>query len=147
MYEQVRERSRGRRPIFASRSKCGASRQLGAAQGPKATLGAAACVTMSVVPSALSPKPRSSRVHNDGRWLVVEQLPGYSHDLNPMELVWGNVKARELANLCPDTIDEADVAVNTVSGESATTNRCALTSSNTPVLHYDRCVTVFAKDV
>jgi putative transposase len=40
-------------------------------------------------------------------WLRVEQLPGYAHDLNPVELVWGNVKAKELANLCPDTIGEA----------------------------------------
>jgi len=40
-------------------------------------------------------------------WLRVEQLPGYAHDLNPMELVWGNVKATELANLCPDDIAEA----------------------------------------
>ncbi|MFC5104464.1 hypothetical protein [Kibdelosporangium philippinense] len=31
-------------------------------------------------------------------------------DLNPMEMVWGNVKATELANLCPDTIDEAHTA-------------------------------------
>ena len=41
------------------------------------------------------------------RWLVVEQLPSYAHDLNPIEKVWGNLKSRELANLCPDTIDEA----------------------------------------
>lgn len=40
-------------------------------------------------------------------WLRAERLPGYAHDLNPVELVWGNVKAVELANLCPDTIDEA----------------------------------------
>jgi len=40
-------------------------------------------------------------------WLVVEQLPAYGHDLNPIELVWGNVKSRELANLCADTIEEA----------------------------------------
>ena len=46
-------------------------------------------------------------------WLVVEQLPGYAHDLNPTELVWGNVKNRELANLCPDTIDEAAQAAET----------------------------------
>ncbi len=45
-------------------------------------------------------------------WLRVEPLPGYAHDLNPMEMVWGNVKARELANLCPDTIDEAHVAAD-----------------------------------
>lgn len=46
-------------------------------------------------------------------WLVVEQLPGYAHDLNPVELVWGNIKAVELANLCPDTIAEAQTAAQT----------------------------------
>ena len=40
-------------------------------------------------------------------WLIVERLPGYAHDLNPIEKVWGNLKGKELANLCPDTIDEA----------------------------------------
>jgi transposase len=40
-------------------------------------------------------------------WLVVERLPAYGHDLNPVELVWGNLKSSELANLCPDTIEEA----------------------------------------
>ena len=38
---------------------------------------------------------------------MVEQLPAYGHDLNPIERVWGNLKAKELANLCPDTIGEA----------------------------------------
>ena len=33
-------------------------------------------------------------------WLTVEQLPGYAPDLNPIEQVWGNVKTRELANVC-----------------------------------------------
>jgi len=42
-------------------------------------------------------------------WLVVERLPGYGHDLNPVELIWANLKSTELANLCPDTIDEAAV--------------------------------------
>ena len=44
-------------------------------------------------------------------WLSVEQLPGYAPDLNPLEQAWGNLKSRELANLCSDTIHEvADVA-------------------------------------
>jgi transposase len=43
-------------------------------------------------------------------WLLVEQLPDHAHDHNPMELVWGNVKATELANLCPDTINDATTA-------------------------------------
>ena len=55
-------------------------------------------------------------------WLVVEQLPSYGHDLNPVELVWGNLKSRELANLCPDTIDEAaghaDDGLNRIGSDS-----------------------------
>jgi transposase len=46
------------------------------------------------------------------QWLTIEQLPGYAHDLNPMEQVWGNLKNTELANLCPDTIDQAAVAAD-----------------------------------
>jgi transposase len=44
------------------------------------------------------------------RWLVVEPLPGYAYDINPIEQVWGNLKGVELANLCPDTIDQAQTA-------------------------------------
>ncbi|MGH9120685.1 MAG: IS630 family transposase [Acidimicrobiales bacterium] len=45
-------------------------------------------------------------------WLVVEPLPGYAPDLNPVEQLWGNLKGTELANLCPDTIDEAEAVVD-----------------------------------
>jgi transposase len=38
------------------------------------------------------------------RWLHVERLPGYAPDLNPIEQVWGNVKGRELANLCASNL-------------------------------------------
>ena len=43
-------------------------------------------------------------------WLRAERLPGYAPDLNPIELAWGNVKSKELANLCADTIDEVSDA-------------------------------------
>ncbi|MEV0569268.1 transposase [Dactylosporangium sp. NPDC050588] len=43
-------------------------------------------------------------------WLRVEALPSYAPELNPTELVWGNLKATELVNLCPEHIDEADTA-------------------------------------
>lgn len=46
-------------------------------------------------------------------WLAVEPLPSYAHDLNPVEQVWGNLKATELANLCPEHISEADTAAHT----------------------------------
>jgi transposase len=62
------------------------------------------------------PSHRSRRmkewIATQRRWLVVEQLPGYAHDLNPVEQAWGNLKGRELANLCPDTIDEAAKAAD-----------------------------------
>jgi transposase len=37
-------------------------------------------------------------------WLRVERLPAYAPELNPVEGLWGNVKATELANRCPDGI-------------------------------------------
>ena len=41
-------------------------------------------------------------------WLTVERLPGYAPDLNPVELVWGNVKGGELANLGADHLGEVE---------------------------------------
>jgi transposase len=37
-------------------------------------------------------------------WLTVERLPGYAPDLNPIEQLWGNVKTRELANVCAPSL-------------------------------------------
>jgi transposase len=45
-------------------------------------------------------------IRRQRRWLVVERLPGYAPDLNPVEPLWGNVKGVELAHLCADTITE-----------------------------------------
>jgi transposase len=58
-------------------------------------------------------KQMTAWIATQRHWLVVERLPGYAHDLNPIEMVWGNVKTVELANLCPDTIDEAHTAAQT----------------------------------
>jgi transposase len=33
-------------------------------------------------------------------WLQVEYLPGYAHDLDPVEGLWANLKGCELANRC-----------------------------------------------
>jgi transposase len=55
-------------------------------------------------------KAMTAWIQSQKQWLTVERLPGYAHDLNPIEMVWGNVKSVELANLCPDTIDEAHAA-------------------------------------
>jgi hypothetical protein len=39
-------------------------------------------------------------------WLVVERLPGYAPDLNPVEALWANLKGVELPNLAGDTLDD-----------------------------------------
>ena len=44
-------------------------------------------------------------------WLRVERLPGYAPDLNPVELLWGNIKGQELANRCSQDLEEAVAAL------------------------------------
>jgi transposase len=44
------------------------------------------------------------------RWLVVEPLPGYAPDLNPVEALWSNLKGVELANLAGDTLNDVITA-------------------------------------
>jgi transposase len=39
-------------------------------------------------------------------WLVVERLPAYAPELNPVEGLWSSLKAVELANLCAPTLAE-----------------------------------------
>jgi transposase len=39
-------------------------------------------------------------------WLVVERLPAYAPDLNPVEALWSSLKAVELANLTSPTLAE-----------------------------------------
>ena len=38
-------------------------------------------------------------LHTQRHWLVVERLPAYAPDLNPVEGLWSCLKAVELANL------------------------------------------------
>ena len=46
-------------------------------------------------------------------WLMVERLPGYAPDLNPVESVFGNVKGRELANHCGPELATLATALRT----------------------------------
>jgi hypothetical protein len=43
-------------------------------------------------------------------WLVVEPLPGYAPELNPVEALWSNLKGIELANLAAEALDEVTAA-------------------------------------
>jgi hypothetical protein len=39
-------------------------------------------------------------------WLVVEPLPGYAPELNPVEALWANLKGVELVNLAGETLED-----------------------------------------
>jgi transposase len=41
---------------------------------------------------------------------VVEPLPGYAPDLNPVQGLWASLKGLELANLAADTLAEVTAA-------------------------------------
>jgi DDE superfamily endonuclease len=43
-------------------------------------------------------------------WLVVEPLPGYAPELNPVEALWSNLKGVELVNLAGDTLNDVIAA-------------------------------------
>jgi hypothetical protein len=43
-------------------------------------------------------------------WLVVEPLPAYAPELNPVEPLWASLKGVELANLAGDTLDDVITA-------------------------------------
>ena len=40
------------------------------------------------------------------QWLVVERLPAYAPELNPVEGVWANLKGQEFANYAADTLND-----------------------------------------
>ena len=52
-------------------------------------------------------------------WLVVEPLPGYAPDLNPVEALWSNLKGVELVNLAGDTLRRSSRRPSAASSGSA----------------------------
>ncbi|MBI4447057.1 MAG: transposase [Acidobacteria bacterium] len=57
---------------------------------------------------AFSSQPHGERVcHGPARArLVLEFLPAYAPELNPVEYIWGYLKQKELPNLCPKNLGE-----------------------------------------
>ncbi len=45
-------------------------------------------------------------IRSQRQWLVVERLPAYAPELNPVEGLWSSLKAIELANLTSPTLAE-----------------------------------------
>jgi transposase len=55
-------------------------------------------------------KVMSAWLRRQRSWLVVEPLPGYAPELNPVEALWASLKGVELANLAGDTLDDVVAA-------------------------------------
>jgi hypothetical protein len=53
-------------------------------------------------------------------WLVVEPLPDYAPELNPVEALWSSLKGVELANLAGDTLQRSPRQPSMASSRSAT---------------------------
>jgi hypothetical protein len=62
------------------------------------------------------PAHRSRTMHawlnQQQSWLVVERLPAYAPDLNPVEGLWANLKGRELANLVTEHLGDLMTAAH-----------------------------------
>ena len=74
-------------------------------------------------------------------WLTVERLPGYAPELNPVEQIWGNIKGRELANLCP--VDILALRCARASLASVDARRWPSVSCGTQDCRFDMFVTLF----
>jgi putative transposase len=47
----------------------------------------------------------------NAHWLRVERFPAYAPELNPVEYLWSSAKGKDLANLCPDTLEQVEAAL------------------------------------
>jgi transposase len=66
--------------------------------------GAKATLIWDGLPSHRSKRTRAF-LGTQRRWLVVERLPAYAPELNPVESVWSQLKGKPLAGLVADTLD------------------------------------------
>jgi DDE superfamily endonuclease len=57
-------------------------------------------------------------------WLVVEPLPAYAPELNPVEALWSSLKGVELANLAGDTLQDVNAVAGVASIGSGAPTTC-----------------------
>ena len=101
--------SRGRGAALALHHQVGAydtETLIGALEGLRRFLGGQkATLVWDGLPAHRSLTMRAW-VRRQRHWLVVEPLPGYAPDLNPVEALWSSLKGMELANLAGDTLQD-----------------------------------------
>ena len=75
-----------------------------------------------IIPSAHKAQPVQAWLARQRR-IVVEPLPAYAPELNPVEHVWGHTKSADLSNHTPDSLaavaDTVEGALTGTSGEQA----------------------------
>jgi hypothetical protein len=64
-------------------------------------------------------KAMSAWLCRQRHWLVVEQLPGYAPELNPVEALWADLKGVELVNLAGETLETSSRRSSRASSGSA----------------------------
>ena len=84
-------------------------------------------------------RPMRAFIARQRGWLVVERLPAYAPELNPVEGVWANLKGQELANYAADTLDDLTPSTPAAaSPASAADGGCCSPSSTAPAFQYDQ---------
>jgi DDE superfamily endonuclease len=71
-------------------------------------------------------------------WLVVERLPGYAPELNPVEGLWANLKAKSWPTTPPTPWTTSPAQPSEASPASAADHGCCSPSSTAPGFHYDQ---------
>ena len=82
-------------------------------------------------------RPMQAFVASQRGWLVVERLPGYAPELNPVEGVWANLKGQEFANYAADTLDDLTRKPAVASPGSVADQGCCSPSLTAPAFRYD----------
>jgi len=56
-------------------------------------------------------KASTAFLRSQRHWLIPEWFPPYAPELNPIEYFWSAGKRKDLANFCPDTLQQLDVSI------------------------------------
>jgi hypothetical protein len=71
-------------------------------------------------------------------WLVVQRLPGYAPELNPVDGLWSNIKGREFAKRCEVRVAGLEAAGSTpLLTASPAVGNSSSPSSTSPVSLFD----------
>jgi transposase len=80
----------------------------------------------------------SGWLEDQRHWLAVEYLPGYAHDLDPVEGLWANLKGQELATCAATRSPRSPTPPGKGSPESATSACCCFRFCGTASWSYEK---------